>query len=149
MSRTDVSGTHADEREFNRMFKVIGHCSGKTLHQLRAWQLEFSEHQDVSYAQVAGMQIMSAFLKEFGIKKKLSGTGLFYFVLKQALNEARKLQYILNPVGGKSHSTEYNNNYGEMKPSPSMWQHTQGLLRRHVGEARITLQEIIEERSRS
>ncbi len=116
------------------------------------------ERRDLHYDAVAGRQILSALLKEMGLR---FAEGYLYQVLQGVANEARRRGLLINPNefdrqtckqgrGAKLpylYSTAVGNT-ARMMPSSVGWEQTKGIFSRHLLNARAYLEGILNSRSR-
>ena len=97
---------------------------------------------DLTYADVAGNQIIRALLKECNLN---FATGFVYAVLQGAANEARRRGLLINP-NPHDRSDGYSAAVGNtqlMFPSTVGWEMTKGILIRHLHDATNYVDQVI------
>ena len=102
------------------------------------------ERRDLHYDAVAGRQIISAQLKEMGLR---FAEGYLYQVLQGVANEARRRGLLINPneFDRQTYSTAVGNT-ARMMPSSVGWEQTKGIFSRHLLNARAYLEGILNSR---
>ncbi len=107
-------------------------------------QLDRIQRQDLDYNAVAGRQIMSALLREVGVR---FAEGYLYQVLQGVANEARRRGLLINPnpFNRQTYSTAVGN-ADRMMPSLQGWEQTKGIFSRHLHDARSYLVGILRQR---
>ena len=89
------------------------------------------DRRDLKFESVCGTQIISALLKEIGMR---FAKGFVYHMLQSVANEARHRSLLINPNAHETYSTAVGNT-ARMRPSASGWERTKGILSRHIVEA--------------
>ena len=105
--------------------------------------------QDLDFQAVAGKQIISALIREVGLRG--GATGYLYKVLQATANEARRRALLINPnpyaTGSAQLYSAVVGNTGRMLPSAGGWEMTKGILSRHILDARQSLVRTLADRT--
>ena len=116
----------------------IEHFSIRQLRGLSR-QMRAIERLDLTYAGVAGNQIIRALLLECNLN---FASGYVYAVLQGVANEARRRGLLINP-NPHDRSDEYSANTQLMFPSMVGWEMTKGILIRHLHNATNYVDQVI------
>ena len=101
---------------------------------------EAVHRQDLAFPDVDGRQIMSALLREIGVRKGLPNDSLLWKCLQRVANEARKRGLLINPNpwSRETYSSAVGNT-SRMLPSSQGWEQTKGILSRELVDLREKL----------
>ena len=95
---------------------------------------------DLSHNDVAGLQIITALLKEIG-QRYADNAGFLYKVIQGVANEARRRCLLINPPYNRT--MQYSDAVGNvhrMMPSAVGWEQTKGILTRQLKQGEEYLQ---------
>ena len=106
--------------------------------------LDTIERNDLDYEEVSGRQIISALLKEIGVR---FAEGYLYRVIQNVASEARRRHLLINPnpYTRETYSAAVGNT-SRMLPSMQGWEQTKGIFTRHLRDARGYLVGILRQR---
>ena len=101
---------------------------------------EAVHRQDLAFPDIGGRQIMSALLREIGVRKGLPNDSLLWKCLQRVANEARKRGLLINPNpwSRETYSSAVGNT-SRMLPSSQGWEQTKGILSRELVDLREKL----------
>ena len=101
---------------------------------------EAVHRQDLTFPDIGGRQIMSALLREIGVRKGLPNDSLLWKCLQRVANEARKRGLLINPnpYSKETYSSAVGNT-SKMLPSSQGWEQTKGILSRELVDLRRKL----------
>ena len=97
--------------------------------------------RDLPHNDVAGLQIITALLKEIG-QRYADNAGFLYKVIQGVANEARRRCLLINP-NPYDRTMQYSDAVGNvqrMMPSAVGWEQTKGILTRQLKQGQTYLQ---------